>query len=65
MYAYEALLKAVLVMIMMTRWVSGRREECVMWHETMALLRENIGVQRNDVGMSEKKGGKNRCGREF
>lgn len=29
-----------------------------MWHETMALLRENIGVQRNDVGMREKKGGK-------
>jgi hypothetical protein len=36
-----------------------------MWHETMALLRENIGVWRNDVGMSEKKGGKNKRGREF
>jgi hypothetical protein len=29
-----------------------------MWHETMALLRENIGVWWNDVGMSEKKGEK-------
>ena len=38
------LLKVMLVMIMMTRWVSGGREECVTWHETMVLLRENIGV---------------------
>ena len=29
-----------------------------MQHETMALLHENIGVQWDDVGLSEKKGGK-------